>query len=239
MTGSLGRVRWRWLHRHRADCSAGPIWFAAVTVLMALFAAREWHRMVRSPAQRERRSDADRSSQTGGHRGCGCLRGGRAGAASRCRWPSAAGAGRGRRVRAGAPARRQSAAGMPAACSISACPSLALVALRVFPPQGCADRAGPVPDRLGHRHRRAGVRQSDRRPEARARACRRARPGPAPSAAASPRPLVVRPSISPFSAVDAWLGRAVRRCAFSVVAHVGDLFESLVKRRFGSRIPAA
>ncbi len=30
-----------------------PNWYAAVTVLMALFAAREWHRMVRSPAQRE------------------------------------------------------------------------------------------------------------------------------------------------------------------------------------------
>jgi phosphatidate cytidylyltransferase len=32
----------------------GEIWpFAAVTVVMTLFAAREWHRMVRSPAQRE------------------------------------------------------------------------------------------------------------------------------------------------------------------------------------------
>jgi phosphatidate cytidylyltransferase len=30
-----------------------PVWYAAVTVLMALFASREWHRMVRSPAQRE------------------------------------------------------------------------------------------------------------------------------------------------------------------------------------------
>jgi phosphatidate cytidylyltransferase len=30
-----------------------PKWFDAVTVLMALFAAREWHRLVRSPAQRE------------------------------------------------------------------------------------------------------------------------------------------------------------------------------------------
>ena len=29
-------------------------WFAAVTVLMALFAAREWHRLVRSPAQAAR-----------------------------------------------------------------------------------------------------------------------------------------------------------------------------------------
>ncbi|HEX4178506.1 MAG TPA: phosphatidate cytidylyltransferase, partial [Rhizomicrobium sp.] len=29
-----------------------PDWYAAVTVLMALFAAREWHRMVRSPVQR-------------------------------------------------------------------------------------------------------------------------------------------------------------------------------------------
>lgn len=29
-----------------------PRWFAAITVLMALFAAREWHRLVRSPAQR-------------------------------------------------------------------------------------------------------------------------------------------------------------------------------------------
>ncbi len=29
-------------------------WFAAVTVVMALFGAREWHRMVRSKAQRER-----------------------------------------------------------------------------------------------------------------------------------------------------------------------------------------
>src|SRR5215469_2030576 len=29
-----------------------PNWYSAVTVLMALFAAREWHRMVRSPAQR-------------------------------------------------------------------------------------------------------------------------------------------------------------------------------------------
>jgi phosphatidate cytidylyltransferase len=28
------------------------VWYAAVTVLMTLFAAREWHRMVRSPAQR-------------------------------------------------------------------------------------------------------------------------------------------------------------------------------------------
>jgi phosphatidate cytidylyltransferase len=31
----------------------GPQWFAAVTVLMILFGAREWHRMVRSPGQRE------------------------------------------------------------------------------------------------------------------------------------------------------------------------------------------
>jgi phosphatidate cytidylyltransferase len=30
-----------------------PGWYAAVTVLMALFAAREWHRMVRSPEQRQ------------------------------------------------------------------------------------------------------------------------------------------------------------------------------------------
>jgi phosphatidate cytidylyltransferase len=30
-----------------------PKWFDAITVLMALFAAREWHRLVRSPAQRE------------------------------------------------------------------------------------------------------------------------------------------------------------------------------------------
>lgn len=30
-----------------------PVRYAAVTVLMALFASREWHRMVRSPAQRE------------------------------------------------------------------------------------------------------------------------------------------------------------------------------------------
>jgi phosphatidate cytidylyltransferase len=30
-----------------------PYLYAAVTVLMALFASREWHRMVRSPAQRE------------------------------------------------------------------------------------------------------------------------------------------------------------------------------------------
>ncbi len=30
-----------------------PAWFAAVTVLMAMLAAREWHRMVRDPAQRE------------------------------------------------------------------------------------------------------------------------------------------------------------------------------------------
>jgi phosphatidate cytidylyltransferase len=30
-----------------------PKWFSAVTVLMAMFAAREWHRLVRSPAQRE------------------------------------------------------------------------------------------------------------------------------------------------------------------------------------------
>jgi phosphatidate cytidylyltransferase len=29
-----------------------PGWYAAVTVVMALFASREWHRMVRSPAQR-------------------------------------------------------------------------------------------------------------------------------------------------------------------------------------------
>jgi phosphatidate cytidylyltransferase len=29
-----------------------PRWFAAVTLIMALFAAREWHRLVRSPAQR-------------------------------------------------------------------------------------------------------------------------------------------------------------------------------------------
>ncbi len=28
-----------------------PLWFAMVTVVMALFAAREWHRLVRSPAQ--------------------------------------------------------------------------------------------------------------------------------------------------------------------------------------------
>lgn len=30
-----------------------PRWFAIVTIVMALFAAREWHRLVRSPAQRE------------------------------------------------------------------------------------------------------------------------------------------------------------------------------------------
>jgi len=31
-----------------------PNWFAAVTMLMALFAAREWHRLVRAPAQAAR-----------------------------------------------------------------------------------------------------------------------------------------------------------------------------------------
>jgi phosphatidate cytidylyltransferase len=30
-----------------------PRWFACITLLMALLAAREWHRLVRSPAQRE------------------------------------------------------------------------------------------------------------------------------------------------------------------------------------------
>lgn len=30
-----------------------PLWFAAVTCLMMMLAAREWHRMVRDPAQRE------------------------------------------------------------------------------------------------------------------------------------------------------------------------------------------
>ena len=29
-----------------------PVWFASVTVLMTLFAAREWHRMVRPPQLR-------------------------------------------------------------------------------------------------------------------------------------------------------------------------------------------
>ena len=37
-----------------------PVPFAAVTVVMALFAAREWHRLVRSPLQRQARNNLPR-----------------------------------------------------------------------------------------------------------------------------------------------------------------------------------
>ena len=38
-----------------------PSWFAAATVLAGLFAAREWHRLVRPPARRAPALPDDRS----------------------------------------------------------------------------------------------------------------------------------------------------------------------------------
>ena len=60
-------------------------------------------------------------------------------------------------------------------------------ACAIIAPHGACIVLGHVPDRLGHRYRRADLRQSDRRPEAWRPGFRPARPGPAPSAAALPR----------------------------------------------------
>ena len=90
---------------------------------------------------------------------------------------------------------------------------------------------GPVPDRLGHRHRRAGVRQADRRPTL-APALSPGKTWAGTIGGSVTAALVFAALSSPSSAVDA-ARRCCSRFAFSVVAHGGDLFESLVKRRFG------
>ena len=131
---------------------------------MALFASREWHRMVRSPAQREAADHQPIHVQTALTRGAIALaRGGAAAAPDSGRLCACWRCGRGGRVLSSpASATTSALAGRGRALSRPAV-AWRWSALRALPPHGVGGRARPVSDRLGDRYRRAGVRQADRR----------------------------------------------------------------------------
>ena len=122
--------------------------------------------------------------------------------------------------------------GRPAACSISALPALALVAcarsrrmarwliIGLFLIVWATDTGALV------------VRQSDRRPEAGAAFCRRTRPGPAPSAAAS-RPRWSSAVYIGCSGRQCAARGAVRRWSSASSRMAAICSKSWVKRRFG------
>jgi phosphatidate cytidylyltransferase len=206
-----------------------PDWYAAVTVLVALFGAREWHRMVRSPAQREAadlRPVHIQTALTAGAIACAVA----------------------------ALVLRQVplafvllAVGAVAACFLSrrrddnplwhaggviyiGLPSLALVALRVYPPQGAlvvmglflivwaTDTGALVFGKLIGGRKMAP----------------RLSPGKtwAGTIGGSVTAAVVFGLYIAFFGFNLWLAMLFA-FVFSFAAHGGDLFESLVKRRFG------
>jgi phosphatidate cytidylyltransferase len=206
-----------------------PDWYAAVTVLMALFAAREWHRMVRSPVQR---AEADLMSihvQTAVSAGAIGL----AVVALVLRIvPLAflfliAGA-----VAAFVLARKRDDNPLWHAGGVFyiGLPSLALVALRIYPPQGAlvvlglflivwaTDTGALVFGKLIGGRKMAP----------------RLSPGKtwAGTIGGSVTAAVVFGLYIAFFGFNIWLAMFFA-FVFSFAAHGGDLFESLVKRRFG------
>ncbi|HEX4026337.1 MAG TPA: phosphatidate cytidylyltransferase [Rhizomicrobium sp.] len=206
-----------------------PNWYAAVTVLMALFASREWHRMVRSPAQRVA---ADlmpvhvQTAVTAGAVACAVtalmLR-----LAPLAFLLLAAGA-----VAAFFLARRRDDNPFWHAGGVIyiGLPSLALVALRVYPPQGAlvvlglflivwaTDTGALVFGKLIGGRKMAP----------------RLSPGKtwAGTLGGSITAAVVFALYIAFFGFNLWLAMLFA-FVFSFAAHGGDLFESLVKRRFG------
>jgi phosphatidate cytidylyltransferase len=206
-----------------------PNWYAAVTVLMALFASREWHRMVRSPAQR---AAADlmpvhvQTAVTAGAIACAV-------AALVLRLAPlaflllAAGA-----VAAFFLAKRRDDNPFWHAGGVIyiGLPSLALVALRVYPPQGAlvvlglflivwaTDTGALVFGKLIGGRKMAP----------------RLSPGKtwAGTIGGSITAAVVFALYIAFFGFNLWLAMLFA-FVFSFAAHGGDLFESLVKRRFG------
>jgi phosphatidate cytidylyltransferase len=206
-----------------------PDWYAAVTVLMALFAAREWHRMVRSPTQR---ADADLMPihiQTAVSAGAIAL----AVVALVLRIvPLAflfliAGA-----VAVFVLARKRDDNPLWHAGGVFyiGLPSLALVALRIYPPQGAlvvlglflivwaTDTGALVFGKLIGGKKMAP----------------RLSPGKtwAGTIGGSVTAAVVFGLYIAFFGFNIWLAMLFA-FVFSFAAHGGDLFESLVKRRFG------
>ncbi|MFO1247981.1 MAG: phosphatidate cytidylyltransferase [Alphaproteobacteria bacterium] len=206
-------------------------WFAAVTVVMALFASREWHRLVRSPQQR---AVADRQPVH--------IQTVITVAAIACAVASLV-------LRVVPAAFAFLAIGTIAAFSVAqmrrdnplwhaggvlyiGLPSLALVGLRVFPAQGAlvvlglfllvwaTDTGALVFGKL------IGG----------AKIAPRISPGKtwAGTIGGSITAAVVFAAYIAFFGFNALLGMAYA-FVFSFVAHGGDLFESLVKRRFGTK----
>ncbi len=206
-----------------------PNWYAAVTVLMALFASREWHRIVRAPEAREA---ADlmpihvQTAVTAGAIACAVL------ALMMRQVPVAfvflaVGA-----VAAFFLARRRNDNPLWHAGGVGyiGLPSLALVALRIYPPQGAlvvlamflivwsTDTGALVFGKLIGGRKMAP----------------RLSPGKtwAGTIGGSITAAVVFGLYIAFFGFNVLLGMLFA-FAFSFAAHGGDLFESLVKRRFG------
>jgi phosphatidate cytidylyltransferase len=204
-------------------------WFAAVTVVVMLIAAREWHRMVRAPAQTEtaeRRPLYIQTAITGGAIACAVL-------ALVLRVVPVAfaflavGA-----VAAFVMAQKQNDNPLWHAGGVIylGLPALALVGLRVFPPQGAlvvlglflivwaTDTGALVFGKLIGGKKIAP----------------RLSPGKtwAGTIGGSMTAAVVFGLYIAFFGFNAPLA-ALFALVFSIAAHGGDLFESLVKRRFG------
>lgn len=206
-----------------------PDWYAAVTVLMALFACREWHRMVRSPVQRAEADLMPIHVQTGVSAGAIAL----AVVALVLRIvPLAflfliAGA-----VAAFVLARKRDDNPLWHAGGVFyiGLPSLALVALRIYPPQGAlvvlglflivwaTDTGALVFGKLIGGKKLAP----------------KLSPGKtwAGTIGGSVTAAVVFALYIAFFGFNLWLAMLFA-FVFSFAAHGGDLFESLVKRRFG------
>ena len=133
-----------------------PVYFASLMALIALPAAHEWHRMVaRGRAFRlETAITAVTVAVVGAVAGAGCV--GRRG-------PGAGGAGRHRRRGSGGAARQFARLGSPGR-GVSGPAQPGFGRLAGIPAARCLSDHRPVRDCLGHRYRRADLRQSDRRP---------------------------------------------------------------------------
>ncbi|HVW72891.1 MAG TPA: phosphatidate cytidylyltransferase [Rhizomicrobium sp.] len=206
-----------------------PDWYAAVTVLMALFAAREWHRMVRAPVQRAEADLLPIHIQTAVSAGAVAL----AVAALVLRIVPIAflflilGA-----VAAFVLARKRDDNPLWHAGGVFyiGLPSLALVALRIYPPQGAlvvlglflivwaTDTGALVFGKLIGGRKMAP----------------RLSPGKtwAGTIGGSITAALVFALYIAFFGFNLWLAMLFA-FVFSFAAHGGDLFESLVKRRFG------
>ena len=206
-----------------------PDWYAAVTVLMALFASREWHRMVRSPAQREAADHQPIHIQTAVTAGAIAL----AVIALMMRLVPVAFL----LLAAGAVAafvlagkRNDNPLWHAGGVIYIGLPSLALVALRVYPPQGAlvvlglflivwaTDTGALVFGKLIGGRKMAP----------------RLSPGKtwAGTIGGSITAAAIFALYIAFFGFNLWFAMLFA-FVFSFAAHGGDLFESLVKRRFG------